>query len=236
MLKRFALITLTGLLAACSGPNSVESTLVAQQATLSLEIANLRLSATAETDRMMITIEHAQTEVREVNSVGTVLASTLVASGLNPDAISGDAPLFITPTPTPGPTRAPDPLSSEEAAADAPTAGPGPALSNIVMAESVGPDDCAVNPTTQFSAATERIYVVATALNIAPGTTLTSRWQQGGAEQVRFDFTPDFPINNACVWFFVDQTDVAFTPGSWSVQLEINGRPASPPVTFNIVG
>lgn len=236
MIKRLLVILLGVLVGACSGANDVERTLVAQQELLGTSIADLKLTATAETDQMMITIEHAQTEVRSVNSVGTVLAATLVARGINPDAISGNAPLFITPTPTPGPTSAPQPLTTAEAGSPPAPTTQAATLSNIVMAENVGPDDCAVNPSAQFSTTSEHIYVVGTAHNITPGMTISSVWQQGGVEQVKFDFTPDFPINGACIWFFIDQSDVSFTPGAWSVSLQINGQATSPPIVFNIVG
>jgi hypothetical protein len=106
-------------------------------------------------------------------------------------------------------------------------------LENIVMATGVGDDDCALGTVLQFTADVPAIYVVATAYNIAPGTQLASRWRIGASEKV-FDFTPDFAIAGECIWFFVDQTDFTFVPGTWSVSLEIDGTPAAPAIQFTI--
>jgi hypothetical protein len=112
-------------------------------------------------------------------------------------------------------------------------AGP-PRLSNIVTAEAVDDNDCAVNPTSSFTTTTEQIYVVAVAAGLQPGSTVvTSRWRQEGAEVVTFDFNPEF--SEGCMWFFIDQTDIAFTPGNWSVELEINGGLVGAPLPFTIL-
>jgi hypothetical protein len=105
----------------------------------------------------------------------------------------------------------------------------------MVTAEGVDDAGCAVNPTSTFSSDAVEIYVVASAASLQPGGTLvTSRWRQEGAEVATFDFTPDF--SEGCLWFFIDQTDVIFTPGNWSVELEINGGLVGAPVPFTIVG
>jgi hypothetical protein len=103
-----------------------------------------------------------------------------------------------------------------------------------VTAEAVDDNDCAVNPTSSFSTATEQIYVVAVAAGLQPGSTIvTSRWRQEGTEVVTFDFNPEF--SEGCLWFFIDQTDITFTPGNWSVELEINGGLVGAPLPFTIV-
>ncbi|RMG83880.1 MAG: hypothetical protein D6712_12385, partial [Chloroflexi bacterium] len=60
------------------------------------------------------------------------------------------------------------------------------------------------------------------------------RWQYQGEEVVRFDFVPDFNIDGACIWFFIEPADAPFNPGTWSVVLDINDSPAIPPLTFVI--
>lgn len=177
------------------------------------------------------------------------LAATLQEAGIDPTLIAqvSPNPVFdrvLSPTPpiaqvlqTP---QSAAPLATPQAAqaqtnASLLTATFGqPALYNVVMAPEVGNDDCALRPISSFSSGAERIYVVATAASITSGTTLGSLWYQGETQVAAHDFTPDFEINGACIWFFVDQADFVFTPGSYSVQLTINGAPAGPRLQFTV--
>ena len=234
-------------------------TLAVQNQVLNTEIAAIRATATVESDRMMVTLEHAQTAVNSVDSQTQDLQATLVArNGLPADLNSitpAVAPVVATPPPildlgpnadgiapiriTPGATTAPvipqqggnaalviTPVVVEQVAS-----GP---LSNIVTAGSVGSDDCALNPTTSFTTSTPEIYVVARASGVGPGDNITSRWSAGGSEVVSYDWAPSFEIEDACIWFYIDQTEVTFTPGNWQVQMELNGQPVGSPVSFTI--
>ena len=102
------------------------------------------------------------------------------------------------------------------------------------MATGIGPDDCATGITNQFTGETERIYIVACTVDVQAGTVIGSQWRLDDIELARFDFVPDFVIEDACVWFFADQTDFPFTPGAYTVQLTLNGVPAAPPIPFTI--
>jgi hypothetical protein len=104
------------------------------------------------------------------------------------------------------------------------------------MAEGVGKNDCALAAVNSFPTTVKQIYVVATAVNIAPGAKLTSRWSYEGQEVVVHDFAPDFAINENCIWFFIDPNDAPFTPGKWSVLLELDGIPQGQPTPFTING
>ncbi len=241
------MLIVCALLAACSGASTVEQTLVAENAMLSTQIADVRSTATVEADRLLITLEHAQTDVRHVDEQNLNLVATLVERGTPIEAIGSITPLAVTAA---APTQAGTaplvggvtlPASTESVnppaatpAATVTVAGP-PILSNIVTAEGIDENDCAVNPTSTFNTNTPEIYVVAVAANLQPGTTfIISRWRQEGTEVVTFDFNPEF--TEGCLWFFIDQSDIAFTPGNWSVELEINGGLVGAPVPFTIVG
>ena len=52
---------------------------------------------------------------------------------------------------------------------------------------------------------------------------------------LRVEFVPGFVIEDACIWFFADQTDFPFTPGNYSVYLALNGVTATPMISFSIV-
>jgi hypothetical protein len=98
----------------------------------------------------------------------------------------------------------------------------------------VGDDDCALNPTTSFTTNTVEIYVVARASGVAANDNISSVWSMGGTEIVTYDWTPGFDITDACIWFYIDQTEVTFSPGSWQVQMQINGQNTGAPVSFSI--
>jgi hypothetical protein len=237
------------LLAACGGPSSIEQTLVVENQALNTQVVDMRNTATVDADRMLITQEYVLTEVGNVDGQNRALIATLVQRGTPTEAIGDITPLAATTVPPTQPAPPPGLLATEEApsldnnlqgtpaavtpAETATVAGP-PRLANIVTAEGIDENDCAVNPSSSFSTASEQIYVVAVAANLQPGTTyVTSRWRQEGTEVVTFDFNPEF--TEGCLWFFIDQTDVAFTPGNWSVELEINGGLVGAPVPFTIV-
>src|SRR5690606_17455817 len=107
------------------------------------------------------------------------------------------------------------------------------ALQNIQVSTRVGADDCAVSPATTFTAGMAELYVSATA-NISAGTTLSARWVHDGTEVAFNDWTPDFDINGACIWFNILGDAISLTAGAWSVQLAINGTPVGQPVTFTL--
>ena len=223
------------LISACQRQNEVELTLVAQKLSLETQIAEIRQTATVDSERLQITVEYMGTLVSRAEQQRFELQATQLARDPNAANDASANQQFTTPFPTPGETVinndnfTPTPEQSETI-----TEVPGvPALQNIVMAASVGNDDCAAQVTSTFTTSTPEIYVVATAMSITPGTNIAARFSIGGQE-IRHDFTPDFEINGNCVWFFIDQNDLEFRPGNWSVQLELNGTPASTPVAFTI--
>lgn len=235
-------IVLTALLAgACSGGSSnTELTLVAQNVSLSTQIADVRDTATVDADRLQVTAVYIETAVALSRQQNQRLSATIEALGGNPALVE---PVASTPT-SPQVFNASVPESTSEAGAPAAggtvvaaTATPAPpSLYNAVTARGVGSNDCALAAVSAFSTSDTSIYVVATASNIAPGTVLSSRWFLEGQEVISHDFTPDFAIDQNCIWFFIDSTETEFTPGNWTVQLEINGQPAGEPVAFTISG
>jgi hypothetical protein len=243
-MKRTIALLIMGLslLAACStGPSGAERTLEAQRDSLGTQIADVRSTATLEADRLLVTAEFAQTLVAQMRNQNQVLSATIAALGGDAALV---APRASTPTlaSLPVDPAAPQvtaegimPATGEAVLAATPTAAP-PALYNAVTARGVGANDCALAAVSQFTAADQSIYVVATASNIQPGMTLASRWYYEGQEVIRHEFTPEFAISQNCIWFFIDPEETPFNPGSWTVQLEVNGQPDGDPVAFSIGG
>lgn len=224
------------LLAACQRQNEVQLTLIAQNATLQAQIEDIRQTATVDAERLQITVDYMGTLVGRAEEQRVQLQATLIARGTEPATFPNVNAQLATPLPAPDGVAAvllvtPIPLEDTPLAADSVQ----PALINITMAPGVGSDDCAVNPTNVFTTTTDEIYVVATGVNITAGTNIAARFAVG-AQEIRHDFTPSFDINNACIWFFIDQTDLTFQPGTWSVQLELNNQPFGQPIPFTISG
>lgn len=232
------LLLATCLLAACQRQNEIQLTLIAQNATLQAEIGNVRETATVDAERLQITVDYVSTLAGRAQEDRVQLQATLVSRGTEPASIESAASQLNTPFPPPNGDNpdgfVPTPPAADSTEAVAPTPSQ-PALVDLMMAPGVGSDDCALSPTTSFTTDTAEIYVVATGVNISPGTNIAASFSVAGQE-IRYDFTPDFAIDGACLWFFIDQTDLEFRPGTWSVQLELNGAPASPPIPFTITG
>ncbi len=128
-------------------------------------------------------------------------------------ALTPNAPqptVFTTPTPLPGaeqPTQA---------------AVSGGTLSQITLTRAVGANDCPTSAETVFTTADTEIYLTAVA-QVSAGSQIVSRWLFGGTEIVAYDWAPDFDIDGACIWFYMPASAVEYTPGTWTVELSVNG-------------
>ncbi len=258
------IVSAAALLGACnffSQPADLQTESL-QNEVASTQIAAVRATATVNADRLMVTLEDAQTAVGNIDQQSTRIASTLIAQGMpfvDASAITpvvptaeaqqpnnGGIPQIANPLLTPG---APQVNSQGSAQGDTqlipvtPAGGVqptvdanAPSLTDIALSEQVGSDDCAVNPTTSFSASATDIYVVGTAHHIQPDTSLTATFTRDGQTVTSYPWTPGFAIDGACVWFHMPASDVTFTPGNWQVALTINGASSGAPIPFSIFG
>lgn len=233
------------LLAGCVD-NGEERELRANHAVISTQIADLRMTATVQTARIAITTDYLGTEVSIRATQSQFLQATLVERGTPENLIAAfrrEVLENFAPPPTANADGSPILPTSPPVTPLAPIAPPmptalpadAPRLENVVTSTGVGRDDCATNVVNTFDSTTPAIYVVALAINVPRGTAIASRWFRGSEQVVRFEFTPTFDITRACVWFFIDQSDVRFEAGRWSVVLDLNGKPATAPTDFTIV-
>jgi hypothetical protein len=109
-------------------------------------------------------------------------------------------------------------------------------VSDIRLGTSVGNDDCVGQATTTFNITTPEIYISARITDSPANTRFSTRWTAPDGNSVTFDFTPDFSIDDACIWFFIDQTDLSFIAGNWSVNFDVNNSGGGDDFAFNIVG
>ncbi|MEM6284042.1 MAG: hypothetical protein AAF787_17755 [Chloroflexota bacterium] len=254
------LVLSAGSISACGaivGPTAQESTLQAQNNEMSTQIFDLRQTATVEIDRMMITVEHAQTEVGSVQLQRDAMRATSLARGTDPaffeasipggsNLPAGITPEAIIPVDPNAPVVAP-PITPAGAPIQ-PAAQPtqpapqpaipldGPRLLSPTLTTGVGNDDCATVSLTTFDAATPEIYIVATAMEFPTNTTVTTTWTRDGQVMESYDFTYDFEIDGACIWSFIDQTEFTFTPGQWAVQLTLSTGGGVGPLNFTVTG
>lgn len=264
-LRVLILALLLGTVTGCGavlGPTAGEMTLQAQNSELGTQVAYLSSTATVEVDRMMVTVEHASTEVRAVAIQRDRLRATLQARGTDvefldltqpqiddlPDGISPDQllgandgvnPAVAPPVTPPGADVVPPAPGGADAAAGTPVPDAAPGglqVLNPTLTTGVDSNDCAINSQTSFGENTVEIYLVTRAVSFPVGTTVTTRWAREGEVVASFPFTYDFAIDDACIWSFIDQTDVAFTPGNWSVAMDVNGQPTVGPISFTITG
>jgi hypothetical protein len=270
-MKRIAqLIVLVGsgaLLSACnffSQPADLQTENL-QNELAQTQIAAVRETATVNADRMLITLESAQTAVGNVNMQSTRIASTLIAGGMafvdtsnitpvvpptQPASENSPAPLIANPLLTPGAPQVNNQGAAQSNSALVPvTPSPlapqatqasvdpnSPSLTNITVTTQVGGDDCPLNPTNQFDVSATEIYVTAVGNNIPATATLNSVWRLEGTQIQDYSWTPGFAVNGACIWFLLPASEVQFTPGNWSVELLIDGVSAGAPLQFTIGG
>lgn len=96
-------------------------------------------------------------------------------------------------------------------------------------------DGCADGFETQIPANVERIYVITRALSLSAGTEMRAEWRFDGQVVSQDSWTTPNDQANFCVWFYIDPQTVAFTPGTWSVQLYADAVLIQPEVIFTIV-
>jgi hypothetical protein len=245
---RYLILLLLMFLTACASGN-VEQTLVAQNDALSTQMADLYGTATINADSVLLTLESAYAQLTNVQFQSIMIGGTLVSRGVDPTALAMFTPqgsiafapqatqpannpsqegatIFVPTSQGARETATPQATAVSQQTTEVATAAGGASLYSLVMSTGVDNTDCPIDQMTQFSVANAEIYIVARTQGIRAGMNLLSRWYLNGTEQISHDFTPDADIpDDRCIWFYIDQSEVVFTAGEWSVQLEVNGSP-----------
>jgi hypothetical protein len=109
------------------------------------------------------------------------------------------------------------------------TAASGAELGRLVTAESIDTanHNAPVNETTTFNSLNQAIYAVVEAQRIDAGTTMFARWSRDGkpfedSEEIK----ADKQYQDTYVEFHLEPTNKAIDPGSYTVQVFVNGNPA----------
>lgn len=244
------------LLTACAEGGEA-LTLEANYLDASTQIADIRLTATVQAARARTTLDFIGTRSSLSATESVFLEETLVATGFLPDALATQREVVLgsTPTPMPSPTAAAEatqeanglpintptappvtPLAPNATNTIAPTFDPnGLRVGSIVTATGAGDDGCGAGITSTFSTTTPEIYVITPAFNLSTTDTFSAHWTQEGLPiGPVYTFTPDFEVDELCVWFFVDPTDFPFIAGNYSVEIKVNDVSVAVPVPFVI--
>lgn len=198
-------------LAACEASDA-QLTVKAGHELASTDMAILRSTATVARARMQTTQDFALTRVAEVGKAEQSLRSTLGALGTAGPLVGNLSNGAAASTPLPGPTDAPAARGDEAR------------LDDIALASGKDRQGCAIDRNPRFTSDSAEIYVIARAYNIPVGAVIASSWRQLGREVASISFRTSYPIHGDCLWLFIDQSDAAFAPGRWSVELRLDGR------------
>ena len=229
-------------------------TATAEYEAAATQLDRLRTTATVARARLQITLDFAGTRVAQIEQSGAFLRSNLSALGTDADFIDAnlrrlrDQPQIVaveSREESVAVGSASTAIDLNEALSAAHTATPPagvavtadlhPRLDDLVLSSGVNSEDCQVDINPLFTPDSTEIYVVARAYDIPSGATLSSSWRHRDLEVVSHSFRTEHLIDDNCIWFFIDQTDTAFTAGRWSVQISLDGSALSPLLPFEIV-
>jgi hypothetical protein len=105
----------------------------------------------------------------------------------------------------------------------------GAELGRIVTAQSIDTanHNAPVNETSTFNSLNQAIYAVVEAQRIDAGTTMFARWSRDGKPfEDSAEIKADKQYQNTYVEFHLEPTNKAIDPGSYTVQVFVNGNPA----------
>ena len=105
-------------------------------------------------------------------------------------------------------------------------ASAGAVLGRLVTAEQIGQNNAPLNETNAFSASSDRIYAVAEAQQIDPGTSMFARWSRDGRPfEDSQPVTANKSYQDTYVEFHLEPVQGTFDPGQYTVQIFVNGNP-----------
>jgi len=119
--------------------------------------------------------------------------------------------------------------SSTQSPSTPSTAIAGAELGQLVTAESIDTanHNAPVNQTSTFNSLNQAIYAVVEAQRIDAGTTMFARWSRDGKPfEDSSEVKADKQYQNTYVEFHLEPTNKAIDPGSYTVQVFVNGNPA----------
>lgn len=108
-------------------------------------------------------------------------------------------------------------------------------VGEVRLGRRVGGDDCVTEAMNSFPSSTQEIYISVRLEGSPANTRFISRWNSPDGNSVTFEFTPDFSVRDACIWFFLEPIDLPFIVGNWTVDLSVNNPDERDTYRFSIV-
>jgi hypothetical protein len=96
-------------------------------------------------------------------------------------------------------------------------------------------DGCASGLQSEFSSNSPAIYITARVLNAVAGATVGAEWiYEGNVIFQSSSYSIPEDDDDFCLWFYIEPTDVQFTPGNWLARFTLNGTAVEPTASFTI--
>lgn len=221
-------------------PDNPVATLQAERAGYIAEATSVAQAAQAQGTQVVATAIAAQTYVAQMEGRNRQLIATLqVAFPPTRALVENSGPS------TPGQMATPVPAGSVAVATQA-SAGDTSGGSTIGSARftQVGTaaavrdtDDCADSLVYSFPTDVQRIYITTRALNVTAGIQMRAEWYYEGQLTYSEAYSIPRDDDDFCMWLSIAPTEIALSPGNWSVKLFANNQSIDPPsVDFTVGG
>jgi hypothetical protein len=224
--------TLLLLLPACGNAEEARAIAVADMTAFIEEETAIAATLTSRGTAVFATAVAAQTRMIDMEGMNGALVSTLRAA-VPPTRQIVDNSGLVTPgmnAPLPG---AGTPAAGGSASVSPETAGENQLVDVAIALGVRESDSCATQVVSTVSSSTLEIYGTGRILNARLNTVVDAVWSYEGQPVFTnnaFTIPRDDP--SFCVYFFIEPTDVPFSPGNWSFQFRMNGQPSGPVATF----
>ncbi len=215
LFKQFAASMLIVFLAGCEAFNrpDIPATLNSENLTFQAEFTALAQSGLTE-----------QAQAESTSSAG--LATLAYYESINQQLMATSR--AVVP-------RTPNPVAIAAPAGGPTTTAAGTQLIDTVVAGNRSEvDGCAVDTRSIFQQTEARIYVITRAVNITAGAIVSAEWMFSGQMVANSEVTIGADDENICLWFYIDSSQIAFTPGEWSVRILLNDGFVPPEVSFTV--
>jgi len=178
----------------------------------------MRAAATAESIMALETVAAASTRVAELSVVNAALGATLRANYTSTPEVEA----VVVSADDMGNSLEDDMM--DDSTAGQPAAG-GMAVSDLSTAAGlVSNSGCSSGTVRQFSPRVPEIYVTARVTELRAGANFQVTWFRGDALVAETNWQATYSKSFECIWFYATPEDFAFTPGSYSATLTVDGN------------
>lgn len=217
MILSSCLFVLTSVINGCQAFDRVDAygTAQAQNIDYETEVAIFTQVTTAEAANIQVTIQSHETALAQVNGINQQLMRTLAIQVTPTPQIQVEAGIV-------------DPTLQSEFEGRRLFVKTG--VSTLINTD----DGCVISPAFYFSETETRLYGTLKAFNLEPGVLMRAEWRRDALPVWEDVWTVDQSYAEICIWFYLESSDVPFTPGDWSVEMFADGFSLEGPMVFNI--